>query len=72
MAAYYREVCIYFGKTEDDAFYSALKETNDKVIKEKKDEIAEKKLNGSDDDVLDLLLSLVHFFLFFNVGSLLL
>ena len=65
MAVYYREVCIYFGKVVDENFYTELKTANDKVIKEKKDEIAEKKSNGSDDDVLDLLLSLVHFLLVF-------
>ena len=64
MAPYYREICAYFGKTMDEAFYNSLKQTNDKVIREKKEAIAEKKSNGSDDDVLDLILSLVETFLF--------
>lgn len=65
MASYYREVCTYFGKIVDEDFYLELKSENDKVIEKKKEEIAEKTKNGSDDDVLDLLLNLVRTFFHF-------
>lgn len=41
--------------------YNAMKAVNDSVINQKKEAIALKKDNGSDDDVLDLLISLVGF-----------
>ena len=60
MAPYYREVCNYFGYNLDTNLYQEMKEANRKVIKESKDVINEKRLNGSEDDVLDLLLTLVR------------
>ena len=59
MAPYYHEVCTYFGREMESEFYNTMKANNDKVIKEKKDAITDIKLNGSEDDVLDLLVSLV-------------
>lgn len=45
----------------DTTLYNAMKAVNDSVINQKKEAIALKKDNGSDDDVLDLLISLVGF-----------
>ena len=61
MAPYYLEVCNYFEYTMDTTLYNAMKAVNDSVINQKKEAIALKKDNGSDDDVLDLLISLVGF-----------
>ena len=44
-----------------------MKQMNDSVIKQKQDEIASKKENGSDDDVLDLLISLAHYY--YEIGD---
>ena len=59
MAPYYLEVCNYFDYAMDTALYNSMKAVNDSVINEKKDTITLKKDSGSDDDVLDLLISLV-------------
>lgn len=59
MAPYYVEVCNFFDYAMDSSLYTEMKQMNDSVIKQKQDEIASKKENGSDDDVLDLLISLV-------------
>ena len=59
MAPYYCEVCNYFSKQIDEALYTELKAKNEVTIKSKQEEIELKKKNGSEDDVLDLLLSLV-------------
>ena len=62
MAPYYIEVCNFFEYMMDTSLYNEMKQMNDSVIKQKQDEIASKKENGSDDDVLDLLISLVSLF----------
>lgn len=59
MAPYYLEVCNYFEYTMDTTLYNEMKAVNDSVINQKNEAIASKKDNGSDDDVLDLLISLV-------------
>ena len=59
MAPYYVEVCNFFEYAMDSSLYNEMKQMNDSVIKQKQDEIASKKESGSDDDVLDLLISLV-------------
>lgn len=60
MAPYYRDLCTHFGYTMDNELYNQMKTVNDEVIKEKTDRIDEMKKNGSEDDILDLLLSLVQ------------
>ena len=59
MAPYYRDLCTHFGYTMDNELFNQMKTVNDEVIKEKTDRIDEMK-NGSEDDILDLLLSLVQ------------
>lgn len=59
MAPYYRDLCTYFGYTMDNELYNQMKAVNDEVIREKTGRIDEMKKNGSEDDILDLLLSLV-------------
>ena len=60
MAPYYRDLCTHFGYTMDNELFNQMKTVNDEVIKEKTDRIDEMKKNGSEDDILDLLLSLVQ------------
>ena len=67
MAPYYRELCMYFGRNIDESLYNSLKSANDKEIQERKEVIEEKKKNGSEDDVLDLLMSLVDFISFLDI-----
>ncbi|KNB41500.1 26S proteasome non-ATPase regulatory subunit 6 [Blastocystis sp. subtype 4] len=67
MAPYYLEVCNYFEYTMDTTLYNAMKAVNDSVINQKKEAIALKKDNGSDDDVLDLLISLAHYY--YEIGD---
>ena len=67
MAPYYHELCMYFGRNIDEALYNSMKSANEKEIQERKEVIEEKKKNGSEDDVLDLLMSLVGFFPFLDI-----
>ena len=62
MACYYREVCIFFNKKIDEEYFNTLKARNEKVVKEMKEKVEEKKRNGSENDVLDTLISLVYVF----------
>ena len=59
MAPYYRDLCTHFGYAVDEALFNQMKLENDKVIAEKNNRMEEMKKNGSEDDILDLLLSLV-------------
>ena len=54
------DLCTHFGYTMDNELFNQMKTVNDEVIKEKTDRIDEMKKNGSEDDILDLLLSLVQ------------
>lgn len=67
MAPYYHELCMYFGRNIDESLYNSMKSANEKEIQERKEVIEEKKKNGSEDDVLDLLMSLVGFFPFLDI-----
>ena len=51
----------------DESLYNSMKSANEKEIQERKEVIEEKKKNGSEDDVLDLLMSLVGFFPFLDI-----
>lgn len=67
MAPYYRDLCTHFGYTMDNELFNQMKTVNDEVIKEKTDRIDEMKKNGSEDDILDLLLSLAHYY--YEIGD---
>ena len=62
MAPYYYEVCNYYNKEIDNAMYTEMKTNNERVITGKQEEIEKARKNGSEDDVLDLLISLVSDF----------
>ena len=60
MAPYYREVCNYFDYKMDVEMYNTMKEENDRVIKEKSEALEEIEKSGSDDDIIDILLTIVR------------
>lgn len=59
MAPYYYEVCNYYNKEIDSTLYTEMKTNNERFVNDKQEEIEKAKKNGSEDDVLDLLISLV-------------
>lgn len=67
MAPYYRDLCTHFGYAVDEALFNQMKLENDKVIAEKNNRMEEMKKNGSEDDILDLLLSLAHYY--YEIGD---
>ena len=62
MAPYYYEVCNYYNKEIDNTLYTEMKTNNERFVNDKQEEIERAKKNGSEDDVLDLLISLVSDF----------
>ena len=64
MAPYYYEVCNYYNNEIDNVLYTEMKTNNERFINGKQEEIEKAKKNGSEDDVLDLLISLVSDFAF--------